>query len=168
MCHRINSQTSAMNTKTCTKCRTVYAATEEFFYTTAVTKKSTGKKYRCLRGECKTCSVKSSIAAKHCLPAANEKLRQALDGNERAEFWMFKRFGYLAKDLRRHIELQFSDGMDWGKFFAGEIHIDHITPLKDYDKASEDEMKACYALPNLRPLWASDNLAKSGRKTSLL
>lgn len=76
--------------------------------------------------------------------------------------------GYTAKDLRRHIERQFTKGMTWDKFCAGEIHIDHIVPLSSYDISNPDELKAAWALPNLRPLWASQNIRKSASRTHLL
>ncbi|WP_066922706.1 hypothetical protein [Methylobacterium sp. CCH5-D2] len=76
--------------------------------------------------------------------------------------------GYTVPDLRRHLDRQFRDGMDWARFCAGEIHIDHILPLAGFDLADPDELRAAWALPNLRPAWAVDNRTKAARRTHLL
>lgn len=71
--------------------------------------------------------------------------------------------GYTMADLRDHLERQFTGKMNWKRFCAGEIHIDHIVPLSAFELEDEDELKAAWAITNLRPLWASDNLSKSDR-----
>lgn len=71
--------------------------------------------------------------------------------------------GYTKADLALHIEKQFTDGMRWDN--AREWHIDHILPVNSFDFKSyeDDEFKACWALSNLRPLWAKDNLEKQDK-----
>jgi len=76
--------------------------------------------------------------------------------------------GYTMNDLRVHLERQFSKGMNWEKFSAGEIHIDHIRPKKSFDLSNYEEWKICWGLPNLQPLWARDNLEKSAKLLKLL
>lgn len=78
------------------------------------------------------------------------------------------RFGYSLDDLRQHIERQFTDRMTWAAFADGEIHIDHIVPLAAFDLSDEREVRAAYALSNLRPLWASENTAKGASREFLL
>ena len=75
--------------------------------------------------------------------------------------------GYSASELRQHLERQFVAGMSWDRFLAGEIHIDHITPKSTFDLDSLDELRACYALPNLRPMWATENVRKGAKQTAL-
>ncbi|MXO67778.1 hypothetical protein GRI72_02885 [Altererythrobacter marinus] len=76
--------------------------------------------------------------------------------------------GYTADDLREHIGRQFAPGMTWENY--GEWHIDHIVPVSSFNfKSVEDpEFRACWALSNLRPLWAKDNLKKHAKRTQLL
>jgi len=76
--------------------------------------------------------------------------------------------GYQIADLRAHIERQFTKGMSWHNM--GEWHIDHIVPLSSFTITGPDdpELRRAWALPNLRPLWAADNLAKSNKRVSLL
>ena len=69
--------------------------------------------------------------------------------------------GYNAKQLTDAIESKFTDGMSWDKFIAGDIHIDHIVPKCLFDHTIEEEVRDCWSLDNLQPLWAEDNLLKS-------
>ena len=68
--------------------------------------------------------------------------------------------GYSYADLHRHLERQFTRGMTWERFRAGDIHIDHIRPLNTFDLNDPREADAAWALSNLRPLWAADNLRR--------
>lgn len=76
--------------------------------------------------------------------------------------------GYSAGDLRAHLERQFSHGMSWENY--GKWHVDHIIPAASftYDTADDPEFRACWALTNLRPLWATENIRKSDRRVLLL
>jgi hypothetical protein len=71
--------------------------------------------------------------------------------------------GYTLADLRTHIESQFVDGMSWENY--GDWHIDHIIPLSahNYDTFESPDFKRAWALENLRPLWAADNLRKGAK-----
>lgn len=75
--------------------------------------------------------------------------------------------GYSATELREHLERQFVAGMTWERFLAGQIHIDHIVPKSRFDLDSIDELRACYALSNLRPLWATVNVRDGARRALL-
>lgn len=72
-------------------------------------------------------------------------------------------FHYSIKDLCAHLESLFADGMTWEAFMRGEIHIDHIKPQSAFDLSDDEQFAQCWALSNLQPLWAADNLAKSDR-----
>jgi hypothetical protein len=79
-----------------------------------------------------------------------------------------ERLGYTMAELRTHLERQFTKKMTWEKFMQGEIHIDHIHPKKSFDLSDPEQWKVCWSLPNLRPLWASDNRKKSAKVLTLL
>jgi len=68
-------------------------------------------------------------------------------------------YGCSWDDLKKHIELQFKDGMSWSN--RGEWHIDHIYPLAS--AKSEQELLKLNHYKNLRPLWAKENIAKGSR-----
>jgi len=63
--------------------------------------------------------------------------------------------------LKLYLESQFTVGMSWDNY--GQWHIDHIKPCCNFDLSKEDEQKKCFYYTNLQPLWAIDNLKKSGK-----
>lgn len=92
-----------------------------------------------------------------------EWLRTGRPGRRTAEL-----LGYTIAELRIHLERQFLPGMGWHNM--GKWHIDHIVPLASFTITGPDdpELKRAWALPNLRPLWARDNIAKGAKVQSLL
>ena len=59
--------------------------------------------------------------------------------------------------------MQFKGDMNWENM--GQWHIDHIIPISlwQFEKPEDREFKQCWALANLQPLWAGDNLRKYNR-----
>lgn len=77
-----------------------------------------------------------------------------------------KMFGYTREELRSHIERQFTSGMSWNNY--GEWHIDHITPVSKMVKDGCSDPAVINALPNLRPMWAAENMSKGASVETLL
>jgi hypothetical protein len=94
--------------------------------------------------------------------AVGEQIRLALKGGAPAKR-LAAFLGYSMAELRRHLERQFTSGMDWQRFCAADIHIDHRRPLASFDLSDPDQLRAAWRLDNLQPLWAADNLAKGAR-----
>jgi hypothetical protein len=67
--------------------------------------------------------------------------------------------GCSISEFKKHLELQFLDGMSWEN--RRLWHIDHIIPLAL--AKNEDQLIRLNHYTNLRPLWAKDNLVKSAR-----
>jgi hypothetical protein len=69
---------------------------------------------------------------------------------------------YTPQDLKRHLEMQFDTSMTWDNH-GKEWHIDHIIPQAafHYDSENHPDFQKCWALNNLRPLRAIDNMKKS-------
>lgn len=90
-----------------------------------------------------------------------------LNGQKAGRKWQ-SLVGYTLDDLRCHLERQFVKGMTWRNY--GEWHVDHIRPRSSFQFTSADdaEFKACWALTNLQPLWAPDNLSKRDKVLLLL
>ncbi|WP_448680016.1 hypothetical protein [Pseudomonas nicosulfuronedens] len=86
-----------------------------------------------------------------------ERLRQGVVFG-RGGMRTFDLLGYSRDDLKLHLERQFVKGMAWDNY--GEWHVDHITPLSSFQQNTIEEIRACWALTNLRPIWAKDNLRK--------
>lgn len=89
---------------------------------------------------------------------------QVLRGAKAGRMWE-RLVGYSVDDLVRHIEINFGPGMNWDLLMNGHIHIDHKIPKSKFDYSSPDEIdfKRCWALENLQPMWAADNLSKNAR-----
>lgn len=80
----------------------------------------------------------------------------------------FDLLGYSADELKVHLERQFQRGMTWANF--GSWHIDHILPLSSFNYTTPDDpdFKLAWALTNLRPLWAKENLEKGAKRLNLI
>lgn len=72
--------------------------------------------------------------------------------------------GYTAKDLKEHLEKKFKPGMSWDNYGA-YWHIDHIRPQSwfKYNSINDIEFIECWALNNLQPLEAIENIRKSNK-----
>lgn len=105
---------------------------------------------------------------KHALDHRMSQLvRYALRGGKNGRKWEAL-VGYSLLDLAVHIERQFVRGMGWHNI--SKWQIDHIVPWSSFDYSSPDDadFKACWALSNLRPLWAEENLKKSDQRLFLI
>jgi molybdopterin converting factor small subunit len=79
--------------------------------------------------------------------------------------------GYTLEELKKHLEKQFEEWMNWenyGQYIVGrerKWHIDHIIPKGHfkYETAEDKEFKECWALENLQPLEAVENIKKSNK-----
>jgi hypothetical protein len=91
-------------------------------------------------------------------------LYDALRDNKSGRHWE-SLVGYTLRDLKKHLESKFKDGMSWDNYGRFGWHIDHIVPKSRFNfKTSEDaEFKVCWGLSNLQPLWWSDNVSKSNK-----
>ena len=70
---------------------------------------------------------------------------------------------YTVNDLKEHLEKLFAPGMSWGNY--GEWHIDHKIPMAafNFEKPEDLDFKRCWALTNLQPMWAIENIKKSDK-----
>lgn len=73
----------------------------------------------------------------------------------------FKILGASSKEIKQHIENQFTEGMNWGNYGRNGWHIDHIIPLSS-GKCDDDYLRLTH-YTNLQPLWAKDNLSKGAK-----
>lgn len=73
----------------------------------------------------------------------------------------FNLLGYSKQEYIQHIENSLKDGMSFDNY--GLWHIDHIKPVSKFNLTDENELRKCWSLSNLNPLWAFDNLSKGSR-----
>jgi hypothetical protein len=95
-------------------------------------------------------------------------IRHSLKSNGKGFHWE-DITGYKKQDLKQHLEKQFTSGMSWqnygyyldehGKKCLG-WEIDHIKAISKFKFKNYDnpEFKACWALSNLRPMWATTKI----------
>jgi hypothetical protein len=71
--------------------------------------------------------------------------------------------GYTLNNVKEHLEKLFKDDMSWENM--GEWHIDHKIPITlwQFESYTDREFKQCWALCNLQPLWAIENIIKGNR-----
>ena len=92
----------------------------------------------------------------------SKSIRQALKANGGTKGG--KTFDYLPyspEGLMEHLEKQFDEHMTWDNH-GTYWHIDHIRPHASfkYDSLDHPDFQKCWALENLRPLKASENISK--------
>ncbi len=71
--------------------------------------------------------------------------------------------GCSMEELETHLESQFQSGMTRENRGRAGWHIDHIRPCCSFDLTDPEQQKQCFHYTNLQPLWATDNLRKSGK-----
>lgn len=73
--------------------------------------------------------------------------------------------GYGQAELIEHLEKHFTAGMTWDNYGRKGWHIDHIIPISafNFTCVNDYDFKRCWALSNLRPMWAFDNISKGAK-----
>jgi hypothetical protein len=74
--------------------------------------------------------------------------------------------GCTGEELKDYLESRFIKGMSWSNY--GEWHVDHIRPIKSFDKSNTLEVCECFHYTNLQPLWRLDNLRKGSRNEGVI
>ena len=172
--------------KACVMCGKMFFSSRDYTQTCgcrALIKRKSPKGYP-MEKKCAVCT--STFAAKHgkhlyCRRACKDKqrftnpvnvlsrrmsdsVRMSLKqkGTKKANR-TFEILGFDKHTLREHLESQFTDDMSWGNM--SEWHIDHIRPVSsfNFDSTEHPDFKKCWALNNLQPLWALDNLRKNDK-----
>jgi hypothetical protein len=97
----------------------------------------------------------------------HDAMRKSLRGEYRSHK-LEAILGYSIETLARHLERQFLPGMSWSNI--GKWHVDHILPqsMFRFTSSKDVDFKLCWALANLRPLWAKDNVKKNASRQHLL
>lgn len=76
--------------------------------------------------------------------------------------------GCSLDEFKRYLESQFIEGMTWENYTYRGWHIDHKKPCAAFDLSNPEECRKCFHYTNLRPLWWTDNLAKSSKPYTVL
>jgi hypothetical protein len=91
-------------------------------------------------------------------------IKNSLKSGKNGRHWE-SLLNYTIQDLMTHLENQFKKGMSWDNQGMFGWHIDHIIPISlwQFNTPQDREFKQCWALCNLQPLWAEENLRKSNK-----
>jgi 5-methylcytosine-specific restriction endonuclease McrA len=97
----------------------------------------------------------------------SEGVRASLKKGGKAGQKTFRILGYSVAELMLHLERKFEEGMCWENYGRNGWHIDHIIPLSAFNFHSVEhaDFKRAWALSNLQPLWASENISKGPKLT---
>lgn len=89
-------------------------------------------------------------------------INRSLKGNKNGLHWEII-VNFTQKKLKHHLEAYFLSGMTWANY--GNWHIDHEIPISvfNFDSYNQLDFKRCWALSNLRPMWATENIKKSNK-----
>jgi hypothetical protein len=111
--------------------------------------------------------VAAQNARRHLHRAVGCAVAKSLRAGKQGRKWE-SLVGYTCAELRDHLARQFTKGMSWANY--GEWHVDHILPkaMFNFDSPDDPDFRVCWALPNLRPLWGSDNLEKRAHRQHLI
>ena len=76
---------------------------------------------------------------------------------------VMKYLPYTIPELKEHLEKQFEPWMTWENY--GEWHLDHVYPQSKlpYDSMEHPNFQKCWALENLQPLEAKENIRKGDK-----
>jgi hypothetical protein len=88
-----------------------------------------------------------------------DRMRLAMCGSSKSKHTI-ELLGCSVEELKKHLEKQFTEGMNWDNYGKKGWHIDHILPCASFDLTDPEQQKRCFHYTNLQPLWAEDNYKK--------
>jgi len=102
---------------------------------------------------------KKRIIGRRLNEAIARAIRRALKDNKGGRYWE-DLLDFTLVQLKKHLKKYFQSGMTWENY--GKWHIDHIVPISvfNFEKSEDTDFKRCWALKNLQPLWAKENISK--------
>ncbi len=132
-----------------------------------------------IRDRCRKWQARNPEKTKASQKKANAKIRNTPKGklnlNIRSGIWRSIRgekcwrhwedlVQYTIDQLKRHLEKQFTSEMTWENY-GSYWHIDHKIPISafNFGKPEDFDFKQCWALKNLRPLEARENIIKNAK-----
>lgn len=93
------------------------------------------------------CNLRNRL---YCAVKTNQKLGSAV-----------KDLGCSVEKFKLWIEMHWSKEMSWDNYGQKGWHIDHITPLCQFDLTDSYQFIKASHFTNLQPLWAEDNYSKN-------
>lgn len=99
----------------------------------------------------------------HVRIRVHEAIRSA--GSSKGGESVFKHLPYSLADLKRHLQNQFEEWMNWPNYGVA-WQLDHVIPqsMFPYDSMESENFRLCWDLKNLRPLSTAQNFADGNRE----
>lgn len=115
-----------------------------------------------LQYRCTSCLAADTTYRLNCAMRAG--MHASLKGTKNCQSWQ-SLVDYTVAELKAHLEAKFVGSMSWENYGKDGWHIDHIRPIASFsfEFADDAEFRQCWALENLQPLWAFDNISKGAR-----
>ena len=91
-------------------------------------------------------------------------IRRSLGNGKNGKNWR-ELVGYDCQELKKHLELQFKDGMTWENYGRNGWVIDHRIPLSLFNITGikSKGFRKAWELLNLQPLWENENNFKRAK-----
>lgn len=93
----------------------------------------------------------------------NFKLGKFPPANGRAALSLQVILGCGAIEFREHIQSLFHSGMSWANY-GSTWHVGHRTPIRLFNCADDDQLKACFHFKNLQPEIPIENQRRLNEK----
>ena len=90
------------------------------------------------------------------------RINAVLKGNSKSKSTL-ELLGCTIHALRKHLQNQFTRGMNWDNCGLDGWEIDHIKPCASFDLSDPTQQKQCFFYKNLQPLWGEDNRSKADK-----
>ena len=91
----------------------------------------------------------------------NRVLRALKNYSKGKQLKTIELIGCSIDELKKHLEINFKEGMTWENYGYNGWHVDHIIPCSKFNLSNIEEQKKCFNFKNLQPLWAYENFKKS-------
>ena len=93
----------------------------------------------------------------------NNSIYRSIKLNKSGRIWE-RVLGYSLDDLKSHLSSQFTKEMNWENY-GSYWWIDKIIPRSayDYKNVTSNELRKCWSLKNMRPLYKNDCIKKRNK-----
>lgn len=92
----------------------------------------------------------------------SKRIKRVLSGEHNSVNYRDGVIVFTEKELKTHLEKRFGKGMTWENY--GKVwHIDHRIPVSAFNLSCNEDIRRCWSLKNLQPLFVEENLKKGAR-----
>ncbi len=94
----------------------------------------------------------------------SKRIKRVLSGKSHLVNYRDGVIVFTEKELKTHLEKRFGKGMTWENY--GKVwHIDHKIPVSVFNLSCDEDIRRCWSLKNLQPLFVEENIKKGAKLT---